>query len=120
MLVREGFEIVAIHQNDRPSPFVPPYDAPHARAELARMRDVLAQGIYGWPREEARRYFEAAGAQDFDAEYDFVLSRESARLAQIDAGTFARTGGQLGYLFVARRDCGEGQRGRSPTLPLRR
>jgi hypothetical protein len=82
---------------------VPPYDAPHARAEIALMRNLHARGVYGWPREEARRYFEASGASGFDAEYDFVLARDEARLAQIDAGTFARTRGQLVYLFVARR-----------------
>ena len=82
---------------------MPPYASAQARDEIALLRDFAAQGVYGWGREEARRYFEAAGGEGFDAEYDFVLARDRARLRAIDAGTFARTRGQLGYLFVARR-----------------
>lgn len=106
LLVREGFEILSIHQNDRPSPLVPPYASAQARDEIALMRDFVERGIYGWGREEARRYFEAAGVEGFDAEYDFVLARDRARLEAIDAGTFARTRGQVGYLFVVRRPHG--------------
>lgn len=101
LLLDEGYKLVSVRQNERPNPLVPPYDSPAARAEVELMRDFAARGIYGWPREEAARYFAAAGGEDFDAEYDFVLGRDRERLAELDAGRFARTRGQLNYLCVA-------------------
>jgi SAM-dependent methyltransferase len=104
LLVDEGFRIRSIRQNERPSPLFPPYDTPAQLAEVALMRDLAARGIHGWPRDEAARYFEAAGEQGFEAEYEFMLARDRERLAEIDADRFTRAGGQMGYLVVAALD----------------
>jgi SAM-dependent methyltransferase len=104
LLVDEGFRIRSIRQNERPSPLVPPYDTPAAQSEIALMRELAASGVYGWPRGEAERYFEAGGGEGFHDEYEFVLARDLERLAEVDAGRFARVRGQLGYLVVAERD----------------
>lgn len=104
LLLAEGFRVRSARQNERPSPLLPPYDTPSAQAEIALMRDLAARGIYGWPRDEAARYFAAGGGEGFDGEYDWLLARDRERLAEVEAGRFAQLRGQLGYLIVASLD----------------
>lgn len=75
-------------QDDRPWCLAPPYASALERAMIADLRDHAAHGIFWWPRDEARRYWEAGGgAPDrFDAEYEVGLQRQREELALIDAG----------------------------------
>jgi SAM-dependent methyltransferase len=103
LLCEAGFVLEALHQNDRPSVLAPPYASPGQQAEIGLMRDFVERGIYGWERDEAERYFVAGGGTGFDAEYSLMLERDRRRLAEIDAGRFARARGQVGYLAIASR-----------------
>ena len=88
---------------DRTSVLMPPYASLPEQDSIAEVRSYVEKKIFCWPRDESRSYFEAGGGSDFDAEWEFVLSRERARLAQIDAGTYATVSPALHYFFCADR-----------------
>jgi SAM-dependent methyltransferase len=73
--------------NDRPWLLAPPYASEVERAEIADVRSLAARGIWGWAREEARRYYVAGGGDEasFDREYDRALESQVDELRAIDA-----------------------------------
>jgi hypothetical protein len=76
--------------SDKANVLTPPYSSKEQMTEIAERRTFAERGIWGWPREEARRYYEASGGDPsrFDAEYDFGLATNREILAAIDRGEF--------------------------------
>lgn len=85
-----ALEDARYYENDRPFVLAPPYATPAERAHVADFEDHDARGIWGWEREEARRYFVAGGGDvsTFDAEYDAMLRVQSEEVAAMRAGTW--------------------------------
>jgi ubiquinone/menaquinone biosynthesis C-methylase UbiE len=85
-----GLSNVRYWTDDRPEVLAPPYASEMERATIADFRSRLAAGIFGWPREEARRYYVAGGGEpsSFDGDYDACLAREAAFVAAIDRGEY--------------------------------
>jgi ubiquinone/menaquinone biosynthesis C-methylase UbiE len=77
--------------NDRPWLLAPPLDAPQVAAHLEDLTRAVAERVYGWERDEARRYYLAGGGtdEDFGRDYDALLTRQEAELAAIRAGRWA-------------------------------
>ncbi len=79
---------VRFYQCDRPWVLAPPYADAQQRAAIDDLRDHVARGVWGWHREDARRYFVAGGgdAAAFDREYDLALADQRDELARVEAG----------------------------------
>ena len=103
-----GFQAIDVYQNDRCSRLVPPYQTDSERAQVQELRAFAAQGIAGWPRDEARTYCLDYGLSEeaFEREYEFALAFERERVAELDAGRLASAGGSVQYLFAARKSAG--------------
>lgn len=97
------FGPVHVANDDRCDALVAPYATPSAHASTQEQIAHAERGIYVFPEAEARRYFEAGGGVDFDAEYAWGLRVVRARAAAMRAGTYVSAGGCLHYLFAARR-----------------
>jgi len=100
-----GLEGVRYFQNDRPWVMAPPYGSPQERAALEDLRDLVARGIYGWSRDEARRYFVAGGGDEasFEVEYEAALVRQRAELAQVERGAWCELSGVIMLVAVGTR-----------------
>jgi SAM-dependent methyltransferase len=103
LLDRTLFEGLDVAQCDRASPLIPPYETPAQQAAVDELRDMHERRIWRWHLDDARRYFEAGGGREFDAEWAFALERDAQRLARIARGELAQVGGQMLYLVHARR-----------------
>jgi ubiquinone/menaquinone biosynthesis C-methylase UbiE len=92
-----GLDNVRYFQNDRPSFSAPPYATAPERAGLQDLRSLVARGIYGWEREEAKRYFVAGGGDpaSFDAEYQAGLERQSRVVNAMDANEWWELGAMV-------------------------
>lgn len=101
-LLRAGWRDVQVWANDRARRMSPPYDA----AIVAQERAFHERGMTGWTREEALRWYRAADGTEaeFDSAWTAVLRLNGARLAAIDAGTYAAAEGGLHYLVAAVRE----------------
>jgi ubiquinone/menaquinone biosynthesis C-methylase UbiE len=110
LVAAAGFRDIAAYQNDRCNLLVPPYARPGERAQVEEERAFVRDGVCGWPRDEARRYYLAHGAdgrgataEEFEAEYDFALQLERERVAALERRELAHTGGGIHYLISARK-----------------
>jgi ubiquinone/menaquinone biosynthesis C-methylase UbiE len=110
LLASAGFADIRVHQNDKGGMLVPPYATPGERAEVEEARRFAADGVFGWPRDEARRYYVAYGAeghgatvQQFETEYDFALDMERERVAALERGELSQAGGGVQYLISAKK-----------------
>ncbi len=74
--------------NDRPWLLAPPLDAPQVASHLEDLARAVAERVYGWERDEARRYYLAGGGtdEDFARDYDALLARQADELAATRAG----------------------------------
>jgi SAM-dependent methyltransferase len=61
--------------NDRPWVLASPYEAPQAAAHRVDLAREVRERVYGWPRDEARRYYLAGGGDlaDFERDYEALL-----------------------------------------------
>lgn len=84
-----GLRDVQYAANDRPHVLAPPYATAAEQAMIASLRSQAERGIWGWPREEARRYFVAGGGGEeaFAGAYELMLAVQREELLEIDAGT---------------------------------
>jgi 2-polyprenyl-3-methyl-5-hydroxy-6-metoxy-1,4-benzoquinol methylase len=80
---------------------------PYASSEQQALRDYFLEGpdTMLWPREKARRFFQAGGGneEDFEAGWNARLEECARDAAAIIAGTFHSVGGFALYLTAARR-----------------
>jgi SAM-dependent methyltransferase len=76
------------YSNDRAWVMAPPYDRPQERAALDDLERSVREGVYGWERDEARRYYTAGGGtpEDFERDYDALLSTQARELSLCRAG----------------------------------
>src|SRR6185295_19531773 len=86
--------------NDRTVVVAPPYATPVEQSLISTMREHVQEGIWGWPRIEARRYWLAGGGIEaaFEQAYDDMLRIQREDLAQFDAGTHVELSASV--LFV--------------------
>jgi ubiquinone/menaquinone biosynthesis C-methylase UbiE len=105
-----GFRDITAHQNDRCNLLVPPYAHPGERAQVEEEVAFARDGVCGWPRDEARRYYMAHGADglgaspdEFEREYDFALELERERVAALERRELAHAGGGVHYLISAKK-----------------
>ena len=73
------------------------------QAFKAGMVEQAREGTMGWTREEAERYYRAAGGEDFDSAWERRLADERAAAAAVEAGTFHTAGGMLMYVIAGRK-----------------
>jgi SAM-dependent methyltransferase len=83
-------EDVAYYNNDRAWVMEPPYARPQERTALADMRRDVEAGVYGWERDEARRYYVAGGGtvEAFERDYDAMLAAQADQLQRFDANAW--------------------------------
>jgi ubiquinone/menaquinone biosynthesis C-methylase UbiE len=84
---------VRVWIGDKAAALAPPYATPQQQTEIAERRDFAARGIWGWEREEARRYYMASGAaaEMFDEEYEAGLALNRDILQAIERQEYAST-----------------------------
>jgi SAM-dependent methyltransferase len=102
---------VAYYNNDRAWVMEPPYARPQERAALADLERDVARDVFGWERDEARRYYVAGGgsAEDFERDYDAQLADQASELGGCKAGTWTELVAFAGLIAA----------GRKPLRPLR-
>lgn len=100
-----GLDGVAYANNDRAWVLAPPYADPQEAAALADLRRDVAEGVYGWPRAEAARFYAAGGGADvdFEADYAAALGLQAAQLTQMEAGTFEALVAFAGLIATGRK-----------------
>jgi SAM-dependent methyltransferase len=105
-----GLEGVAYANNDRAWVLAPPYADPQQAATLADLRRDVAEGVYGWRRAEAARFYAAGGGAeaDFEADYAAALQVQATQLAQMEAGEFVALIAFAGLIATGRKPLGEG------------
>jgi len=83
-----GLVDVRYYSNDRPFVLAPPYTSPQEVTLLADVARAVEEGVYGWERDEARRYYVAGGGtvEEFEADYEEMLARQRADLEACRAG----------------------------------
>jgi SAM-dependent methyltransferase len=83
-----GLEDVRFAMNDRPWVMAPPYATPQQRAHEEDLRAATAEGVHGWERDEARRYYVAGGGtvEAFEADFDALLEADRRELEAIARG----------------------------------
>jgi ubiquinone/menaquinone biosynthesis C-methylase UbiE len=111
LVAAAGFHDIVAYLNDRCNLLVPPYARPGERAQVEEERAFARDGICGWPRDEARRYYlaygadgQGASADEFEREYDFALALDKERVAALERRELAHTGGGIHYLISARKN----------------
>ena len=72
------------------------------QALKAQMLDET-RGYWGWSREEAQRYYQAAADTGFDAAWERRMAEVRAAAAAVKAGTFHSAGATMLYLIAGRR-----------------
>jgi SAM-dependent methyltransferase len=87
---------------DKPATLVAPYGSPDQAAQVEMLRADGHDTLWGWTREQAQRYYEAGGGDDFDGAWERRRAEARAVAAAIAAGTYHSAGGMLLYLVAGR------------------
>jgi len=100
-----GLDGVSFSNNDRAWRLAPPYADPQEQAAIADLRRDHAEGVCGWPRAEAARYYLAGGgsADELEADYGAALRAQAEVLAEIDAGRYTALVAFAGLIGVGRK-----------------
>ncbi len=100
-----GLDDVAYYNNDRAWVSEPPYERPQERTALEDLRRDVAEGVYGWERAEARKYYVAGGgsAADFEADYDAVLEDQREELRLFEHGQWTELVAFAGLIAGGRK-----------------
>jgi SAM-dependent methyltransferase len=100
-----GLEGVAYANNDRAWVMAPPYDSPQQAAALQDLRRDVAEGVYGWPRAEARRFYLAGGGSlaELEADYAAALALQADQLASAEAGRWTALIAFAGLIATGRK-----------------
>lgn len=100
-----GLLDVAVVLNDKASPVLPPYESRAEQVIVEDLQSGAARDVLGWPRDEAFRYFSAAGGSSDAFERHWQAQREDRRrvLAGIETRRYACAGGSLLYLISGRK-----------------
>jgi SAM-dependent methyltransferase len=96
---------VRYFNNDRAWSMAPPYERPQERDELADMEKAVADGVYGWERPEARRYYVAGGGSEeqFERDYDAMLEAQRRELELCRAGAWTELTAFAGLIATGRK-----------------
>jgi SAM-dependent methyltransferase len=92
--------------SDKVSLMVPPYESEEQQVLVEQYaEDANRDVVYGWTRDEARRYFVAGGGEDahFDAAWERRLAEARRDAGAIERGEFHTAGGDILYLVAGRR-----------------
>ncbi len=83
----EGLADVRYAMSDRPLVLAPPYARPEEQAYVADLEASVREGVFGWERDEARRYYLAGGGEveAFERDYDALLAQQEKELAAVRA-----------------------------------
>lgn len=100
-----GLDEVAFYNNDRAWVVAPPYESAQERSSLADLARDVAEGVYGWPRSEARDYYLAGGGTDgdFEVDYDGMLARQREELRQCEKGEWSELVAFAGLIAGGRK-----------------
>jgi SAM-dependent methyltransferase len=81
--------------NDRPWVMAPPYSRIQETAHLADLDNSIAEQVYGWERDEARRYYVAGGGEPnaFERDYETLLASQSRERDAVVAGQWVELNG---------------------------
>ena len=104
MLSRLGLQDIRSFQNDRTSDVLPPYSEV-IRAQLDEETGHAKSGFWLWNKDDARSLYEAGGGEmtRFERGYSCFLRKSTIFEEQVQAETYARTGGGHHYLIVAEK-----------------
>jgi SAM-dependent methyltransferase len=100
-----GLTNVAVCQNEKTCPLVPPYDTPRERAIVEELRDWARREFWIWDRADTSRYFLAGHGQeaDFDRFWQLAMLFRRQLCAAIENQNFTGAGGALFYLVAGRK-----------------
>jgi len=100
-----GLADIAVYVSDKASPFFPPYPGRDQEVRRAEVLEWDARGMYGYEREEARRYFAAGGGSpaEFERLWGETAGRWKTMAAGLAAGTEHLAGGGVHYLISGRK-----------------
>lgn len=100
-----GLDEVAFYNNDRAWRCAPPYESAQERSSLTDLARDVAEGVYGWPRSEARDYYLAGGGteRDFEVDYDGMLARQREELRQCEKGEWSELVAFAGLIAGGRK-----------------
>lgn len=106
----QGLEGVAYFNNDRAWVLEPPYARPQEREALADLRRDVAEGVYGWERSEARRYYLAGGgtAEEFERDYAALLEDDRQVLRLCEDGAWTELTAFAGLVAAGRKPAAPG------------
>jgi SAM-dependent methyltransferase len=104
-LAEAGLVEIQACQSDKASLMVPPYEGEDQQAVKEAFIDDARRDMWGWSREEALRYYAAAGGDEAEFERAWERRMEEGRqaAAALEAGTYHTAGGDLLYLVAGRR-----------------
>jgi hypothetical protein len=100
-----GLRDARYYNNDRAWVMAPPYATPQERLLLEDMRRDAAARVYGWARDEARRYYLAGGGTvaEFERDYDALLAEADDTLARCEAGAWVELTAFAGLIAAGRK-----------------
>lgn len=96
---------VRYYQNDRAWVMAPPYATAQEVTALEDLQRSVDEGVYGWEREEARRYYTAGGGSEaeFESDYDALLHAQACELATMREGRYVELAGFAGLIAAGRK-----------------
>jgi ubiquinone/menaquinone biosynthesis C-methylase UbiE len=100
-----GLEELQACQSDKVGLMVAPYEGEQQQALKESYMEDARSEMWGWPRDDARRYYVAGGGteDEFDAAWDRRIAENRRLAAALEAGTFHCAGGGPLYLVAGRK-----------------
>ena len=105
--------------NDRAWAMLPPYATAQEQSAIADLRRDVGEGVYGWPRDEARRYYLAGGGTEsaFEADYAALLAGQAAELQRVEAGAWTELTAATMLVVAGRKASAKASSTRASTSP---
>ena len=109
-----GLAAPEVYKNDRCARWLPPYDTPAERLQVAQLASTegMEAGLFG-DRATTERLYRAGGGDParFDALWEGARARDREVRAAVEAGTYRTTGGFSMYLAAGRKPAAQPEDG---------
>ena len=99
LFAEAGLERIGAFQCDKVKVLLPPYASDEERAEIDEILSRSTRDYVLWPRDEARRWYEAGGGRDFDAAWEQGRALATREARAIRENRYASIGSGALYLI---------------------